>query len=203
VVGEVVLGTRGGAAGEPGQGKAYLRVGTLAGKKVRISYRDGLGVESIQPIACTLTAKEVEYLFNTPVAADCHFLAFAETRPGRRPTLDAGALAMFLDPSLPVIVRGKVRIEEAGNGRGWKIWQPEDDSPTLRSAGPARRFVGSVSLAGIMQADPEGRFVEAADLSGLLHLCLTPRDSLFFEEVVAAAPEFHAHYQCTYYSTRE
>lgn len=53
---------------------AVLAVDTLSGKTVRITFVDGVGVDSIKPLGCDLTDAELTYLFSLPVVGDAYIV---------------------------------------------------------------------------------------------------------------------------------
>jgi len=67
--------------------RAVIRVDSLAGKAVRITCVDGGGVEAIEPIGCTLTAEERDFLAGTAVLSDC-YLWDLKKAVGRRGSVD-------------------------------------------------------------------------------------------------------------------
>ena len=61
--------------------RAVAHVNSLSGKKVRITYVNGIGVDSIEPIGCTLTAAERDFVFNTAVLSDYYILPDVKLKP--------------------------------------------------------------------------------------------------------------------------
>jgi len=52
--------------------RAVAHVDSLAGKAVRITYVDRVGVEVIEPVGCVLTAQERDFVAGTAVLSDCY-----------------------------------------------------------------------------------------------------------------------------------
>jgi hypothetical protein len=63
--------------------KTFARVDSLSGKKVRIIYVDGVGVESVEPVDCSLNDDEKAFIEQTAVRSVCYIWDLKK-KPGER-----------------------------------------------------------------------------------------------------------------------
>ena len=91
--------------------RAFLEVDSLSGKKARIVYVDGQGVESIEAIECELTSAECEYLMTTPVLWDAYFTSTPQTAAASDGGIDADQIAGLLAPGMRWRWRGEMAFE--------------------------------------------------------------------------------------------
>ena len=207
LVGDAILSAGSRAAVDDQPSSACLRIDALSGKTIRMTYLDGLGVESIEPIGCALGPLHVEFLFHTSLAADSYFLSQSWGPSGKPRALDASHLGVFLDPSLHAVVEGRTRVrqstEHAQDGIHLRICQRQDENVLqLRSVRPSRQMVGKLVLEGNLHSDPRGRYIQAANLSGTLCVQVLPQDSFLFGDVFGSQPEVALSYHCTLCSRR-
>lgn len=94
---------------------AYLQVDSLSGKTVRITYVDGQGVVSVEPVGCTLSDSDRRFLAHTCPLADA-YLAPATGADGQSAPLDASYLTFLFDPSLRQVPRGSAEVESSASG---------------------------------------------------------------------------------------
>lgn len=88
---------------------AYLQVDSLSGKTVRITYVDGKGVVSVEPVGCTLSEADRRFLAQTSMVADAHLVPSIQT-DGQSARLAAGHLDFLFDPSLRQIFHGGAEV---------------------------------------------------------------------------------------------
>ncbi|HUT93716.1 MAG TPA: hypothetical protein VMY37_29905 [Thermoguttaceae bacterium] len=89
---------------------------SLSGKTVRITYVDGVGVESIEPVGCSVAVVDRDYLFRAPFLWQGDMLA-GNRNPNGTWTVDAAQLRGLTPPSMREIPRGKIVIEPTGDYR--------------------------------------------------------------------------------------
>ena len=89
--------------------KAFAHVDSLSGKKIRIVYVDGVGVESIIPVGCTLTAEERDLVLGTAILSDCYIWDLKKA-PMERWNVDGGQLSGLVDPLVAWLDRGDDRL---------------------------------------------------------------------------------------------
>ncbi len=94
------------------ENRAYLQIDSLSGKTVRITYEDGFGVTSVEPVGCTLSPSDRDFLSHTPVLADV-LLAPSDSGRMDRSTVSAIQLAWLFAPSLREIPCGQAQYRSA------------------------------------------------------------------------------------------
>lgn len=81
---------------------------------MRITFVNGVGVEAIEPVGCTLTAEERDFVFGTAILSDCSILPDVKAKPGESWSVDGQELAGLLDPSLRGRPSGRVVVAARG-----------------------------------------------------------------------------------------
>jgi hypothetical protein len=152
---ETPLGYGARGAAQAKAAKAVAHVDTLSGKAVRIAYVDGVGVESIEPVGCTLSDSERDFVFGTAVMSDCYILPDVKIAPGRDWTVEGSQLAGLLDPSLRGWTSGEVVVDRHGDshegGKDYAMLQIRSGSLSVDSSDARTRRIGSFSPRGTMR----------------------------------------------------
>ena len=146
---EAILGPQAQRIADSEATKAAASVIGLSGKTVRISYVDGRGVESVDPIDCTLTTEEDDFLRRTAVLSDAYILPDRKSKPGDTWTVDGRELACFLDPTLKGIEEGEVKVrrdeDEGTNEKRYANLRIDDGIILINSSDASTRRMGSFS----------------------------------------------------------
>ena len=143
----------------------------LSGKTVRITYVKGVGVESIEPVGCSLPLPDCDYLLRLPFLGQDDLLAGQRGRNGTW-TVDAAQLAGLTLPSLRTIPEASMVVDHAGDLRQGgtqraklRIRRPPSDRPA-EFPFPA---------VGTLECDPVGSWLTSATLHWRAPRdCLTP-----------------------------
>ena len=99
------------------QAKVVWQLDSLSGKKVRITFADGVGVQSIQPIGCSLTTEERDYVFGQALLSDAYTMRL-DKKPGETWTIDGSQLVSLLDPTMRGVTKGVCkRVSRSRFGR--------------------------------------------------------------------------------------
>ncbi len=180
--------------------RAVAHVDSLAGKAVRITYVDGVGVEAIEPVGCTLTAEERDFVFGTAALSDC-YLWDLKKAVGQRWAVDGSQLAGLLDPSLRGTAEGEVGlIRDADGGEGGKAYAAlriEGGTLTIDASDASRRRIGSFTPRGTLRFSLADKVVEAATLGGRFDLEEVSTDHILFETSFRARPTLTVEYACS------
>jgi len=181
--------------------RAVAHVDTLSGKRVRITYVDGVGVEAIAPVGCTLSAEERDFIFGTAILSDCYILPDTGAKVGESWPVDGRQLAGLLDPSLRGRASGRVVVaREADAGGG------EDRHATLAiregtiaidSSDATTRRIGSFTPEGRLRYSLAGGYVDRAELAGRFDLEEVSTDHLLFETSFKSRPTLRVDSTCT------
>src|SRR5206468_1654983 len=79
--------------------KAFARVDQLTGKSVRITYRDGGGVRSLEAMKGPVTDEERDFHMSSVIVADALILGKRDRKTGEQWTVEGRNFAAFVDPS--------------------------------------------------------------------------------------------------------
>lgn len=171
--------------------RAYVQTDSLSGKTVRITYVDGLGVTSVEPIDCTLAESDRQFLQHTPVLADAYLAPNTPSRSSEPMDTHARQLACLLAPSLRKVPQGEFRLDPIVADRGGQPaaivrLSPDPASPpTWTEAVPTGTVSYDPQLRRIQSLMLEGSY---ADFEHCLsypeecnwHMSLYPRANLRF-----------------------
>jgi hypothetical protein len=94
---DILRSGAGAVAAEP-SAEAFWERDSLSGKTIRITYVDGAGVKSIEPVGCDLTPADAAYLFLAPVLWHHEILPDPEGSAGDMWPVDGRQLAGLLPP---------------------------------------------------------------------------------------------------------
>lgn len=198
-VAEAILAAPAEAVFDDADGRAFLQVGALSGKRLRITHVDGIGVESIEPVGCRLTASDRDYLFHAAVFPGAYLLPNENDQPGGARKVDASQLATFLDPSMRAIPRGHFVVERLPNCR-----QNARQYADLRVQGDTlwmdllccERPCFISGLEGTLCYDPSDGRIETASLRGEFCGEGLPEEHLLFQVSARPFPRLTLSYCC-------
>lgn len=180
--------------------KAVAHVDSLQGKRVRIVYVDGIGVTSIEPIGCSLSAEERNFLFATASFSDFHLLRDVLSKPGDEWSVNATEIAGLIDPSLRGRPSGEIRVRRMDdanrNGKRYASLRIRSGSVELDSSDASTRRIGSFAPEGDMEYDLDEGFVSTANLKGRFRIEQVSKDHLFFETSFRVEPDLTVQYDC-------
>lgn len=180
--------------------RAFARVDSLSGKKVRIAYVDGVGVESISPVGCTLSAEERDFVMGMAILSDCYIWDLKKA-PGERWDVDGGQLSGLIDPSLRGSTEGTIGLVREADGReGGRphaTLRIEGGTLAIDASDASRRRIGSFSPAGTLRFSLVDNVVERASLTGRFALDEVSTDHILFETSFKARPTLTVEYSCS------
>ncbi len=202
-VAEAILATPAEAAAGDAASRAFLQVGSLSGKCLRITYVDGIGVESIEPIGCQLTATDGAYLFRTAVLRDAYLLPNEKARPGRTWKVDGSQLVGCFIPSINGLPQGELVVERLPdyqhNGRQYADLRVRGDELWMGLLYSERRCPVS-SVEGAFRYDLGDGRIETANLRGEFQNWSVwvdlPEEHLLFQVVFWPPPTLTVSYAC-------
>jgi hypothetical protein len=146
--------------------KAFMHTDSLSGKTVRITYRGGVGVESLEPIGCGLTLLDCHYLSSMPVLADGFLFPDRGSAESDQWHVDGSQLAWFFDPSMRAVPLGAAKVRRGKDRTDGSFPDAEltlrSDSLPLRSLRPARMHCVFSPLKGTLRYCVEDKYVRTA-----------------------------------------
>jgi hypothetical protein len=198
-IAEAVLKTASAAALQENAAKASAFVDTLSGKKVRIVYVDGLGVESVVPVDCELSEQERNFLLATAVVSDCHLMDL-KIKPGGRWTVDARELAGFIDPTLRSIPTGEIGIQREPdieeNGINVAVLRVIDGVVTLEESDSSAQTAGRFVPTGTLRYNLADNYIQSGNLQGTFNVERVSTNHILFKASFRAQPIMQVNYSC-------
>ena len=171
--------------------RAYVQTDSLSGKTVRITYVDGQGVVSVEPLDCTLPDSVRQFLMHTPVLADAYLAPGSLSRSGKQAGVDARQLGCLLAPSLRKVPQGELQLAPLATDHRR---QPAAVVRLFPSTGQSA--VGNDTVpTGIVTYDSESQRIQSLALEGRFveferglnypqecnwHMSLYPRKQLMY-----------------------
>jgi hypothetical protein len=180
--------------------KAFGQIESLSGKKVRITYVDGVGVESLEPVDCTLTGSERDFLFRTAVLSDCYLLPDVKSTPGQSWEVDGSQFSGFLDPSVRGVPDGRITIRRGDDqqldGKRIATLRVAMGVLELNASDQSSNRVGSFTPRGKLLFNITDGYISAAELAGDLFLETVSKNHLLFEARFHTQPHLQVSYSC-------
>jgi hypothetical protein len=180
--------------------KTFARVDSLSGKKVRIIYVDGVGVESVEPVDCSLNDDEKAFIEQTAVLSDCYIWDLKK-KPGERWKVDGAQLSGLIDPSLRGITEGEIGLvryaDDGPADRRVTQLRIEEGTLTIDKSDQSRRRIGRFTPEGSLRFSQTDKVVESARLTGRFELDEVSTDHILFETSFKSRPTLKIEYSCT------
>ena len=200
-VAEAILSYGADEAARSQAAKAVVHVDSLSGKRVRITYVDGVGVESIEPVGCTVSAQERDFVFNTAVLSDYYILPDVRLKPGASWAVDGSQMAGFIDPSLRGATSGEVTIvrgeDSQEGGKQYAILQIQKGSLNIDSSDASNRRLAGFTPRGTLRFCITDGFVDRANITGRINIEEVSTDHILFETSFRSRPALKIEYSCS------
>ena len=165
--------------------RAYFAVDPLQGSRVRIVFRDGVGVESVQPLGSDLSASEEVYLFAAGLVAEPAILDVDGIA-------DSAFSAGWLTPPLRRLPVGPMHVEKGGTGNLLAV----RIGPTNASVVPAFKYHMRFAPVGIAHFDPQRRIVLEASVRGEVDIGAPIGSQMLFESGFISPSVLTVDYRC-------
>jgi hypothetical protein len=173
---------------------------SLSGKTVRITYEDGKGVVELQPVDCTLSKEERDFLFASAVVTDAFLLPKEDSKPGDVWEVDGSAFTDLLPPSWRGRPRGKISIKRGDdfeeNGKKFARLTCYYGTIEINATDQSRARLGSLTPRGDLKYNIADGHIESADLKAEGSMEEASRDHLLFETRFETSPEVRLTYFC-------
>lgn len=175
----------------------------LEGKTVRITFVDGQGVKTIEPVKCALSEKERDIIIRSNFVLDHYIFPNHKVSPGEDWTVDGDAFAGFLDPRLVGKPGGKVTLVRTADFVGAdgaiskKLKLTEGDIVIQETNGSQAVSGQLTGLKGVLTIPDATQVITSAVLSGYSDYQRVSTDHLLFKAQHTMKPSFEIKYQCS------
>jgi hypothetical protein len=180
--------------------KAKASTDSLEGKRVRVTYEDGKGVVHLEPVGCTLTDDERDYLKGLALLSDCYLLPNIKSKPGQYWDVEAGQLMPMLPPNWRGRPSGTVTIERGQDiqkdGKTYAVLQIRSGTFQVDATDRSRRRLGVATPRGRLEYNITDGYIESAHLKIEGRLEEVSTDHLLFEARFEGAPRIEVQYTC-------
>jgi hypothetical protein len=173
---------------------------SLEGKRVRVTYEDGKGVVHLEPVGCTLTEDERDYLKWLALLSDCYLLPDIKSKPGQYWDVEARQLMLMLPPKWRGRPSGTVTIERGQDiqkdGKTYAVLQIRSGTFQVDATDRSRRRLGVATPRGRLEYNITDGYIESAHLKIEGRLEEVSTDHLLFEARFEGAPRIEVQYTC-------
>jgi len=180
--------------------KVKAAVDSLSGKQVRIVYVDGVGVESLTQVGCTLTEDERDFIFTTSVLSDCYIMPEIDKKPGESWTVPGSEFAILFDPSWRGHPVGNIVLkrdkDQDISGQPHAVMKVDSGVVSINATDASKRRMGTFTPKGQMTYSLTNNHVDSAKLQGSLTVEELSRDHLLFPAKFKATPSITIDYFC-------
>jgi preprotein translocase subunit SecG len=178
--------------------KAKLMVDSLEGKRVRVVYKNGVGVEDVIPVACTLTQDQVDFFAATAPISDAYILPDENSKVGDSWTIHGQDMVAMLDPSLRATPSGKLtarRVKDMGTKDApVAVIQLESGVLNLLDIRARETVMARWSPQGELRYSFKPGIVTSANLSGDFVVEKRSTDHILFEARQTTQPQYNIRY---------
>ena len=180
--------------------KAFMHTDSLSGKPVRITHLDGVGVESLQPIGCSLTRLDCCYLSSAPLLVDGFSFPGRGSGEGDGWHVDGSQLTWFFDPSMRAVPRGRAMVRRGKDDRDGSFGHVEltlwSDCLRLPSLRPAFFQCVFSPLEGALRYNVEDKYVQTAVFRAPVNIQTWAVDHLLAYVHIETEPTLVISYHC-------
>lgn len=181
--------------------KAWSHVNTLQTKKVRITYVEGSGVTAIEPIGCTLTPGETEWIRGTAVLSDYYIMPELNGQPGDEWSVSGKHFVNMIDPELQGIPSGQIVLQRQSdlqhNGTPHARLSVDSGFLIINSSDDTSRRIGTFTPRGELLFSLDDQVVVSASFTGEASYEEVSKDHLLFEALFKAVPTVKVEYSCS------
>ncbi len=199
LVARALLGPTAQTAARSPTDRAFVETDSLTGKTVRITYRAGEGVESIQPLGCPLSLWEATVLCRTAVLSrGLPLPALPEGAAPEAPcTMDARWLLACLDPAHRGVSQCEVTLRACHEGarQDRRCCTLRIEAALLEVAGGGRS-VALVRPSGTLQFNVAAGYVESGRVRWTIDEADFDGSRLLFEAYFREPPVVAVDYSC-------
>ena len=174
----------------------------LKGKKVRLTFKDGLGLVTIEPMGCTLSDEEVDIIKRTNFVMDHYLMPETKKDVGDEWKVDGSVFSGFIDPRLQGKVVGSLTVERiadfsGADGQVCKRLRLRDGNISVENPNADNMIVGKfMQITGSANMPSKDGVVTGAALQGYADYKNVSKNHLLFEARMEVQPHFEIKYEC-------
>jgi len=180
--------------------KAFAHVDSLSGKTVRITYVDGVGIDSVLPVDCVLSDSEMDFVKASAVVSDYYMMPQLDIKVGENWSVSGSQFGGFIDPSLRGVPSGEIVVGRDSNhserGKEYATLRIKRGYLEINESDDTTQRVGTFTPSGTLKYCITDRIVESADFKGRMVVENVSKDHLFFESRFKATPNVTVIYSC-------
>lgn len=177
-------------------------IDSLQGKKCKVTYVNGKGVESVEPVGCELTGDEQTAVFATCMVSDVYILPDLQCKVGDTWTVYGEDFLPIVDPSLRASLSGKLTARRGADGgtpqRPTAEVSLDQGILTLHDADGSTDALGQWAPHGKMTFSFADKIVTQADLGGDILIESHSTDHILFEARYSVQPKYRIMYSCEF-----
>jgi hypothetical protein len=182
--------------------KMFAQVDQLSGKKVRLTYEDGRGVQKVEAVAGEMTADERWFHFRSVLLSDSLIIPDVDIKIGNTWDVDGSNFANLIDPGLLAQAGGVVKLKLAGDrhivqNKTCRDIEIDSGRVTIDDLNAREGRIGHFDPHGHLYFSPEDQIIVQARLHGTAKLERFSKDHLLFESRMRRLPELEVSYTCT------
>jgi flagellar basal body-associated protein FliL len=180
--------------------KAWAYVDQLEGQRVRITYVNGKGVQSLQPLGKPLSHEAKQFIYAMSLASDAYVLPDVKSPIGTTWRIFGSDLLPIIDPSMHASLSGSIgarRMEDIGSDPDRKAnIQIVDGLLELQDYDHGNAYLGKWAPTGRMEFSFKDGVVSRAELGGVILFDGRSTNHVFFEARFTVKPKYDVVYAC-------
>lgn len=174
----------------------------LKGKRVKLTFKDGLGLVTIEPMGCTLSDEEVDIIKRTNFVMDHYLMPETKKNVGDEWKVDGSVFSGFMDPRLQGKIVGSLTVERiadfpGADGQVCKRLRLRDGNISVENPNADNMIVGKyMQITGSANIPSRDGVVTGAALQGYADYKNVSKNHLLFEARMEVQPLFEIKYEC-------
>ena len=182
--------------------KSVVYVDELEGKTVRLTYVNGQGVQKVEPINCTLSENEMNFLMATAMISDTYVLVDPDCQVGAEWTIQGRDVLPVVDPSMHATMDGKLHVRRAKDEQGPRgktaviELDKQNSHLVMKGYDKSHAYLGDWYPSGQMRFSFQDKIVTQSNLSGDFSIQRESTDHYVFKSEFKTEPRYSVDYTC-------
>jgi hypothetical protein len=180
--------------------QVFSGVDHLSGKSVRLTYKDGGGVQKVEPVKGEMTRAEKDFYFASAILSDSLIFPNVEVKIDNRWTVDGSNFTNLMDPGLLARTSGEIILERTKDhivgDKTCRHLQIQGGRILFEDSDPRVGRIGHFTPEGSFDFFPGDQIIIKAYLKGKAKLDKFSKDHLLFETRSVREPELEVLYSC-------